>query len=80
MLQWQTSDGDISWANSFTHVFTACLDSFIISLCSNSQKTLPKRDKLEEKCLYSEKIAYLLVYSFFTSSLKGDRFRKLGLG
>lgn len=55
MSQWQTSDGDIGWANSFTHVFTAYLDSFIISLCSNSQKTLPKQEKLAENAFIQRK-------------------------
>lgn len=55
MSQWQTSDGDIGWANSFTHVFTACLDSFIISLCSNSQKTLPKQEKRAENAFIQRK-------------------------
>lgn len=77
MSQWQTSDGDIGWANSFTHVFTACLDSFIISLCSNSQKTLPKQEKLAENAFIQRK---KLTYWFITSSLKGGRFRKLGFG
>lgn len=71
--QEEMSTGDITWGHIHMHLFSICLDSFIVSFCSSSPEHFVENGR---ECLHSENSITTLVYSLLSASLTAGWFEK----